>query len=57
MKHSTLDYRSRCIYSSKKVQAENFFLNMAQLGNFLTKWRGGANFAEKTPRWCGDAMI
>ena len=28
-------YRYRYIYSSKKVKAENFFLNMAQLGNIF----------------------
>ena len=28
-------YRYRYIYSSKKVNAENFFLNMAQLGNIF----------------------
>ena len=29
-------YRYRYIYSSKKVNAENFFKYIAQLGNFLT---------------------
>ena len=29
------DYRYRYIFSSKKVKADNFFLNTAQLGNFF----------------------
>ena len=52
--------------SSKKVVGENFFQNMAQLGNFLygatffilkcgmvAQCHGGANFAVKTLQWCG----
>ena len=47
------DYKFRFIYSSKKV---NFLKITAQLG-IPYMWRGGANLAEKMPRWCGGAMI
>ena len=52
------DYRYRYIFSRKKVKAENFFKNTAQLGNFFPyMWRSGANLAEKNAavvRWRND---
>ena len=49
------------ICSSKKVGSKSFFFKYGSVGQFfplnVAWWRSGANFAEKTPGWCGGAMI
>ena len=55
--------RNRYICSSKKVKAKNFFLIRLSWGivslkcGVVVQRHGGANLAEKTPRWCGGTMI